>query len=274
MRSEVLWIAVKPVLRSKQSYKKTIDELENEGAIDINEKSHKFREYFITEKAFQSHKSELSLARRISKSGSIELVAEAMDILASYERNDKNTLWIFANREERMQAALDFWVENYKNLCVLNSLFSIREKDKETVKSVRKAFQATEDAYFDILLRLRDNHPGIVEKILERKLSHLGIDLNAVWVAEKLDNFLKTNYSRAHEKLTSADKQDLYSKLEEKERERELIYCKIRKKQLPRAICKTCKLLKVKGRLERRYQRDCIYSEKPPQVSRKQEFDK
>jgi hypothetical protein len=246
MRSEELWLSVKTFIKSKQRFKNALDELCKEGAVKRKERTHRFVVYSISEGAERSHGVELSIARRASILAPIELVAEAMDILHSYSpKGEDKDPWVFSSLEERVQAAIDFWVERYRNLTVLNALSSLRlEVDQKSALDVWKSYRVTEDKYFDIILRLKNKYPEAFRNVLEKKLFLKGVDLKPSWIFLRLDEFLHKNYPEAYNKLNDRDKAEILFSFRRKERQKEHFYCSKYKRDYPRWFCTFCKFYK------------------------------
>ena len=91
----------------------------------------------------------MGFARRIRKLGSVEVINDAMNFLINSDA--------FRNKEEAITAAIDFFIERYRNLCTLAVLYSLPIfgiKSREDSLALKKLYQTTENAFFDVLLRL------------------------------------------------------------------------------------------------------------------------
>lgn len=257
LRFNALWYALKPQLKSRAQLSDNLGYLEKKGMIKRLQKSHKHVTYRIARKFVKGDKSEqdlmLSFAMRLTPFGSVELIADAMEFLISGE--------IFEDEEEAMQAAIGFWVERYRNLCVLDALFSLMEKQNNSedfALELRKSYQVNEDKFFAVILGFKEKRPHLFRVVLEKKLFLMGIDLRPSWISVKLEEFLRTHYPKAYEKLSDRDKADIYFNLLAKEKEKEYIHCLKYKKEIPRGVCKLCGFFKFSptyGRFRCRYQR-------------------
>jgi DNA-binding HxlR family transcriptional regulator len=238
MRYSELWKDVRIHIKSKETLGHVLHALEKDRVIERDEKSRREVIYKIAENPDKQALETLMLARRVSKWGSIELIADVIDYLLESS--------IFSSDEERMQAAIDFWVERYRNLCVLDALFSIaRNQNDITALKLRKLYQLNEDKFFDILLRFKKKKPRLYAEVLEKKLLFKGIDLKPSWISMKLDQFLKMYYPKAYETAKDKVASEIYFTLLEREREKEYFYCIKNKKEYPQWICRFCKLRKV-----------------------------
>jgi len=247
MRRMELRQAMEAEIKSDDTFEKDLNALVKQGMVKKEKQSRKHVTYAINESAEEEHKEDFSMARYLSLLGSTEFIAETMNILADYSPTHiENDCWIFSSQEERVQAAIDFWVERYRNLSVLNALFSLQEEDqRKSALDLRKLYRATEDKYFDIILRFKRKHPDIFKTVLDRKLSLKGVDLRPSWVSMRLDGFLKAYYPEAYEKLSDGDKASIYFSLLAKQRQTEYINCSKNNKEYPRWVCKSCKLFKI-----------------------------
>jgi len=254
MRFNELWTHAKTQIKSKETFVKNLGFLRKEGIIERMPKNSRHITYRISEVAEKTHGQVLSLARRISAFGSVELIADCMDFLASSQ--------IFEDEEKRVQASIDFWVERYRNLCVLDALYSLpifentpeveKEKVHEIVMMQRRMYQLTEDRFFEVLLRFVKRHPESSRSILERKLFLKGIELKPSWLGMKLSRFLKAYYPHAYEKLGRTGESKMRFVLLEKEIEKEYFQCLKFDQELPRLVCSLCRYRPLVGACEHR----------------------
>lgn len=237
-----LWEAVKSQVRSKDTFVHTLDSLRELGLIERIEKSRKHVVYKISSPSPKSYI--VSLARRISLSGSVELVKDCMEWLVQSG--------IFENKEEGIQAAVDFWIVRYRNLCVLDALSSLPlfkeglpnlsgQEALQNFTLLRKMYQEVENKFFEVLLRFTRNYPE-ASSIVRNKLFLKGVDLKASWLTVRLKDFLEKYYPIAFEKLDELDKAKIYFELLAKEREKEYFTCEKYNRELPRGICRLCEL--------------------------------
>lgn len=249
LRSTELWEAVRFLVRSKQTFVHNLDSLQKKGVVERVEKSHKNVVYRFVRKWQGGEPSILSYARRIGSLGSVELIEDCMNFMIKSQ--------IFASEEEAVQAAIDFWVERYRNLCVLGALYSLPifdekvevDKDKfyETAMSLRKLYQTTEDKFFEVLLRFGRKHLKIFTSVLKRKMFLKGVELKPAWLELKFSKFLQSYYPEAYRKLGGVGKAKLYAELREKEKEKEYFTCLKFKRELPRWICNLCRYRPLVG---------------------------
>jgi len=224
--------AMEAEIKSDDTFEKDLNALVKQGMVKKEKQGRKHVTYAINESAEEEHKEDFSMARYLSLLGSTEFIAEAMNILADYSPT-----------QERVQAAIDFWVERYRNLSVLNALFSLQEEDnRKSALDLRKLYRSTEDKYFNIILRFKRKHPDIFRIVLEKKLFLKGVDLRPSWVSMRLDGFLKAYYPESYEKLSDRDKANIYFSLLAKQRQTEYINCLKNEKEYPRWVCRSCKL--------------------------------
>jgi len=249
MRYNELWENVKTQIKSKETYGKCLDELINQQIVKREEKNRKHVLYSISEPAYKYGNQILSLARRIMPLCSIELIADCMDFLVNSS--------IFSNEEEAVQAAIDFWVERYRNLCVLHALFSLMHEENNVVDviAVRKSYQAVEDKFFDVILRFKNKNPKLFNTVLGKKLFLKGVDLRPPWLSMTLEKFLEVYYPEAYKKLGEQGKANIYFSLLAKQRETEHIYCKNYKKEYPKYVCRFCKFSKPSKKKHCKYQK-------------------
>lgn len=243
LRFKELWEEVRFQVRSKQQFVKNLEALEEIGTVERVKSSHKHVLYKFVPELHGREPLILSFARRIGTFGSVELLADCMELLVNSP--------IFGDQEEAVQAAIDFWVERYRNLCVLGALYSLpifesevedqKEKAYENTLMLRKMYQTTEDKFFEVILRFSRKYPEIFGSVLERKLFLKGIELKPSWLGMKLSKFLKTYYPQAYEKLGETGAAKMYFELRKKEGEKEYFTCLKFKQELPQGICNMCK---------------------------------
>lgn len=253
LRFKDLWKAVKIQVKSKDQFVGNLRALEKKKILRKVPKSRKFVIYKIRPALLESNNPILSLARRISPSGSVELIADCLQFFIDSD--------IFSNKEQAIQAAIDFWVERYRNLCVLNALYSlpifdaISEEGKEEINKttmMRRMYQFTEDKFFEVILRYSRKHPKSFRSILERKLFLKGIELKPSWLGMRMSKFLETYYPQAYKKLGVAGKAQMYSELRKKEGEKEYFKCLKFKQELPQGICNLCEHRPLAGTCKHR----------------------
>lgn len=266
VKSNDLWTGVNEMIGiSKRDFYQAHKQLYSEDVI-CRIPSRKFVFYSLSPNADSRDTEELTIARNIAKYAPVELILEAMEIIAFYKpqirdgkykkhglsrshnksSSNPNNFWIFLNDEQRVQAAVDFWVDNYRNFSVLAALSSLRrENSDQSPFEIRKLYQAVEDKYFDILVRFQKKVYSVFEKTqpylfrtaLGKKLANKEVNLEPGWVRVKLAQFLQDNYPEAYEKLDEKDKDKIYLALYEKSKEKEFVKCD-KGNKVPKWFCK------------------------------------
>ena len=239
MRYNRLKEAVYPWIKQKSVFNRYLLDLVDKRIVR-QEATPQHSTYSIADGAEKFNKKDFSTARHLSASGSAELITDCMEYLANSG--------IFSSSEEAVEAALDFWVERYRNLVTLNALFSLIEEDHagegEAVSAFgyRQLYRPLEDKYFEIVARFKHKHKKAA-RVLKRKLFSKGVELTPSWMNCKLNEFLSKYYPEAYEKLEDHEKAKIFFRLQEMEKEKEYIYCKRDKTEYPVWTCsqKVCK---------------------------------